>query len=74
MKEFLEVGRDLQIREIKDVPEEENTLIEEYGNETNHHISPEEESSDDDDINHVEEIKKGMSVPSLQQFNKVSSM
>ena len=74
MKEFLEVGRDLQRMEIKDVPEEENTLIEEYVNETNQHISPEEESSDDDDINHVEEIKKGMSVPSQQQFNKVSSM
>ena len=29
MKEFLEVGKDLQIMEIKDVPEEENTLIEE---------------------------------------------
>ena len=72
MKEFLEVGKDLQIMEIKDVPEEENTLIEEYVNETNLDMSPEDESSDD--INHVEEIKKGMSVPSHQQFNKVSSM
>ena len=27
MKEFLEVGKDLQIIEIKDVPEEENTLL-----------------------------------------------
>ena len=53
MKEFLEVGKDLQIMEIKDVPEEENTLIEEYVNDTNQDTSPEDESSDD--INSVDE-------------------
>ena len=42
MKEFLEVAKDLQITEIKDVPEE-NTLIEENVNGT----SLEDESSDD---------------------------
>ena len=34
MKEFLQVGKDLQITEIKDVPEEENTPIQENVNET----------------------------------------
>ena len=59
MKEFLKVGKDLQIKEIKDVPEEENTLFEEYVNKTNQDISPEDESSDN--INSVNEIKKSMS-------------
>ena len=59
MKEFLEVGKDLQITGIKDLPVEVNTLIEENVNETNQDTSPEDESSDD--INSVDEIKNGIS-------------
>ena len=65
MKEFLEVGKDLQIMEIKDVPEEENTIMQGYVNETNQDISAEDESSDD--IDSVDKTKNGisqLSVPS----------
>ena len=40
MKEFLKVGKDLQITEIKDMPD---TLIKENVNQTNQDTSPEDE-------------------------------
>ena len=43
MKEFLKVGKDLQITEIKVMPD---TLIKENVNQTNQDTSPEYESSD----------------------------
>ena len=55
MKEFLTVGKDLQITEIKDMPD---TLIKENVNQTNQDTSPEDESSD---INGVDEIKNEIS-------------
>ena len=57
MKEFLKVGKDLQITEIKVMPD---TLIKENVNQTNQDTSPEDESSDD--INGVDEIKNEISI------------
>ena len=55
MEEFLRVGKDLQIKEIKEVPKEENTLSEENVNETNQDTIPEDESEDDN--NSLDEIE-----------------
>ena len=70
MKEFLEVGKDLQISEIKYVPEQENILIEENVNETHQNASPEDDSSDD--INCVNEIEKGRSTATNETSQHVS--
>jgi len=70
MKEFLEVAKDLQINEIKDVPEEENTLIEENVNETHQDTCPEDDSSDD--FNSVNEIEKGRSTATNETSQHVS--
>jgi len=71
MKEFLQVGKDLQITEIEDVPaEEENTVIEENVNETHQDTSQEDDSSDD--IGSVNEIVMGRSTATNETSQHVS--
>ena len=69
MKEFLDNGKDLQINEIKHVPDDENTVIEENVIEIHQDIIPEDVSSEY--INSVDETKKEKGLLLLmKQVNK----
>merc|ERR1712126_331835 len=61
MKEFLKVGKDLQIKEIKEVPDEDENKVagENIEDDTQQEIIEEETVSDD--INSVDEPEIGMS-------------
>ena len=60
MKEFLRVGKDLKITQIKDVPVEENTVIKENVNEFHLEINQEDESSED--ISNIDNSENGSSI------------
>merc|ERR1712126_401084 len=71
MKEFLRVGKDLQIKEIKEVPDEEEDKIvqENVDSNTQEHTIPEETSSDDTDSSNEYEGNSTAATETSQQVS-----